>query len=213
MVPEVEAVEHAAGEPARDITQDRDSLGARRPRAELELVDLVAGLPAEQRRELAVRGTQEVDDHRIGGSDHVVGAVLLGDADQEPRRMDAALRGEADQATAALAVGADGGDDEHRRVEPADQLLEGLLAQAAKSATRSRTPWSECPSRRCERVAISRSAGRLSVSTDALKRLIPRPRASSASRMPSIEPMRLPCIASATVTATSAVSGSSFRRT
>ena len=51
------------------------------------------------------------------------------EADEEARRVDARLRGEADQAAGALAAGAHG-DDEHRVVEIADERVERRLGHA-----------------------------------------------------------------------------------
>src|SRR4051794_15640909 len=213
VVTEVEAVEHAAREPARRRSKDGDALRPLRPVAELELVDLVARLAAEQLRQLALCRTEEVHDDRVRLADHVECAVLLRDAREEARRLDAALRCEADQAAGPLAIDADGGDYVHRPVQAADELLEVALAQAAKSATRSRTPWSVCDSSLRVIASIRRIAAKLSDRIAAVKRLMPRPRASSASRMLSALPMPLPCMWSATVTATSAASRSSRRRT
>src|SRR3954469_3920941 len=209
----IETLQNPSREPARHVVQDGDSEGAFAPPAELEFVDLVARLTAEQLGQVALRGAEKVDHDRLRTLDRVEGAVLLGDAGDEARRLHAALRGEADEAAVTLTAVPDHGDDEHRRVEPRDQLFEGLLSQAAKSATTSVTPWSMLEKSLSVIVAISRRAGRFSASNAAVKRLIPRPRASSASSTPSCLPIVLPCMSSATVTATSAASGSSARRT
>src|SRR3954469_16769660 len=213
VVAEPEALEHASREPAGHVVEHRDPLRALAPVTKLELVELVAGLAAEQFGQIPLSAPQEVHDDSRRAADHVERAVLLRDADEKAWRVDARLRREADQAAAALTVGRERGDDEHRRVEPADEFLECLFVQAAKSVTRSRTPWSVWVSRRLPSVFSNRQAGVLSLSIDALKRLTPRPRASSASRIPSFDPIPCPCIESATVTATSAVSGSSLSRT
>src|SRR5437764_6241535 len=212
VIAQVEAVQYVADEPAWRVGQDRGSVWTFGPVGQLELVDLVARLAAEQLGEVALGLTQEVDDDRVCGCYDVERAVHLRYAHEEARRVDAALGREADQAAVALAVARDRGDDEHRPVQPGHQLREVAGAQAAKSATRSLTPASTC-SRRADIVCISRSAGSLSDRIDALKRLIPRSRASSARSRPIWRPTARPCIGSATVIATSAVSGSSGSRT
>ena len=88
-----------------------------------ELVDLVAGLAAEQLRQLRLLLGDEVHAEQLGALRDAVGAVLVREADEEARRVDARLGGEADQAAGALAVRARG-DDEHRVVEVADQRVE-----------------------------------------------------------------------------------------
>src|SRR5437763_5019833 len=160
VVAEVVAGMHASYEPAGDVRQQRDASRAGRPLAELELVDLIARLAAEQLRERALRAAKEVDRDDVRLRDDVERPVLLRDARQEARRMNAALRREADQAAGALAVTPDRRDDEDRPVEPRYELRE--VAQAAKCATRSFTPWSLCASRRADILRISRRAAWLS---------------------------------------------------
>ena len=94
-----------------------------------ELVDLVAGLAAEQLRQLRLLLGHEVHAEQLGALRDPVGAVLVREADEEARRVDARLGREADQAAGALAVRARG-DDEHRVVEVADERVEGRLGHA-----------------------------------------------------------------------------------
>src|SRR5689334_13555336 len=76
--------------------------------------------------------------------------ILVRQSDEESRRTDADLAGEADQATGSRAAGARG-DDEHRIVQHGDKLLEGFhrypVARVGvwPESTRPPTP-SICPS-------------------------------------------------------------------
>ena len=92
------------GEPVRQVVEDRQARGPLVPGAAGELVDLVAGLAAEELGEvLAVLG-HEVDREVLGPLGDAVRAVLVREPDEEARRVDADLRREADQAARALAV-------------------------------------------------------------------------------------------------------------
>ena len=62
----------------------------------------------------------------LGGAGHAKGPVLVRDAHEEARRVDAALGGEADEAAGSL-VPMRGRDHEHRVIEPARDVLEALL--------------------------------------------------------------------------------------
>ena len=105
-----------------------------------ELVDLVAGLAAEQLGQLRLLLGDEVHAEQLGALRDAVGAVLVREADEEARRVDARLGGEADQAAGALAVRARR-DDEHRVVEVADERVEGRAGHAfhARITRRSRS--------------------------------------------------------------------------
>src|SRR5215204_3158111 len=122
----VEALDHAADEAVRAGVEQRRAARPGAPRAALELVDLVARLAAEELGELRLLRGDEVDAEQLGVAAHAVGAVLVREADEEPRGVDARLRGEADQAARALAAGRHG-DDEHRVVEVADERVERRL--------------------------------------------------------------------------------------
>src|SRR3954470_2448312 len=136
----VEPVEHAADEAVRAGVEQRRAAGAGLPPDARELVDLVAGLAAEQLRQLGLLLGYEVDAEQLGTARDPVGAVLVREADEEARRVDARLGGEADQAARALALRA-GGDDEHRVVEIADERVEGRVGHAfhARTTRRSRS--------------------------------------------------------------------------
>src|SRR3954453_2368083 len=125
VVAEVVAGEDGAGETVVALVQDRDAAGALMPLALGKLVDLVAGLAAEQLGEVLGAVGNEVEGDRVGRASDPAGAVLLGEADEEARRIDAALAGEADEAAGDLAAGARRGD-EHRVVEAPDEFVERL---------------------------------------------------------------------------------------
>src|SRR4051794_25180868 len=106
VVAEPHALDDPPGEPARAVGQQRDPLGARRPVAAGELVDVVAGLAAEQLDDASGLLRNEVNDKRIAATllEQARRPVLVRHADQEARRVDAALRREADEAAVALAA-------------------------------------------------------------------------------------------------------------
>lgn len=125
MVAERVAGLDGGGEPVVAVVEDGKAMRAFVPGAVSELVCVVAGLTAEELRQLSGGGGDEVDGHGVGLLSEPGGAVLVRQADEEPRWIDAALGGEADQAAGELLALA-GGDDEHRVVKLADQLLEVL---------------------------------------------------------------------------------------
>ena len=86
------------GEPVVEPRQDRRAAGPGRQSHARELVDLVAGLPAEQLGEVVVGLRDEVDDEHLGLRRHAEGAVAPRQPDEEPRRMDRRLRREPDEA-------------------------------------------------------------------------------------------------------------------
>lgn len=98
VVAERELLEHPPREPVATLGEDRCAERPGAPIAAGELVDLVAGLPAEELGQRGGRGGNEVHRKALGLARHAEGAVVAGDADEEARRVDAALRGEADQA-------------------------------------------------------------------------------------------------------------------
>src|SRR5919199_625354 len=96
------------------------------PLAAVELVGVVAGLAAEQLDQVTRVARHHVYDHRRRAAlEHAVGAVLVRDAREEARRVDAALGGEPDQAAGALASRG-GRRYQHRVVERAHERVEGL---------------------------------------------------------------------------------------
>src|SRR4051794_13582117 len=120
----VEAVDHAPHEPALAALEDRQPLGPVVPLAVRELVDLVAGLAAEELGQVGGVGRDAMDRQRGRVAAPAMRAVLAREADREARRIDAGLRGEADEAAEALFAGA-GRDDEHRVLEVHDDHVEG----------------------------------------------------------------------------------------
>src|SRR3954451_17952265 len=106
----VEAREHATDEPVLAAREDRDALGAFAPLAAGELVDLVAGLAAEQLGEVAGIGGDGVHAERVRVLAEPERAVLVRQTGDEARRVDARLGREAHEA----AERARGGEDGHR---------------------------------------------------------------------------------------------------
>jgi hypothetical protein len=86
------------------------------PRRPRELVYAITGLAAEQPRQFAMRPRQQMDGQMRRVLRNPVGVVLVGQADQEPRRPDADLAGEPHETARAMVADA-GGDDVHRIVE------------------------------------------------------------------------------------------------
>jgi hypothetical protein len=87
-----------------------------------ELVDLVAGLAAEEVGNVPVFVFDDVHRERRGASCDAERVVLLRDAREKPRRVNAALCGEADEAARRL-VFARGRDDIQWILERRDEPL------------------------------------------------------------------------------------------
>src|SRR3954449_7030737 len=121
-----EPLDDPPDEPVRQAGDDRAPLRPLGPLAPLELVDLVAGLAAEQLGDLLAVGRDEVHAEVLGALGDLEGVVLVRQPGQEARRVDADLRGEADEAAGALPVPGDRRDDEHRVVELAHERGERL---------------------------------------------------------------------------------------
>src|SRR5438477_3039485 len=128
MVAHVEPADDGPGDPALHPVEDGDAARPGPPRAALELVDLVAGLAAEQLGQAAVVVGQPVDGEHRRRRRHREGVVRLRHAGQDPGRVDAALRPEADEAARAAPVRRDGGDDDHGGVEAGGQPAQLRLA-------------------------------------------------------------------------------------
>lgn len=90
-----------------------------------ELVVSISALLSEQDGQRPVVPPQEVHGEGIGAGGDPEGVVGLRQQHGEPGRVDAGLGGETDQASRSLARGSC--DDEHRVVQPGDELLEGLI--------------------------------------------------------------------------------------
>src|ERR687885_1371064 len=121
-----EALDDPPDEPVRQPGDDRHAVRALVPLAAGELVDVVAGLTPEQLGDLLAVGRDEMDAEVLRAPGDTVGAVLVRQAGEEPRRLDADLRREADQAPRALAVAGYRRDDEHRVVQLAHERGERL---------------------------------------------------------------------------------------
>ncbi len=112
--------------PANQLGQpveDREVVRAREPRAARELVDLVAGLAAEQLDEVAALARDGVHGERGRVAREAIRAVAARQAREEAVRVDARLRPESDDAAVALAGGRRR-DDEHRVVQAAHEAGE-----------------------------------------------------------------------------------------
>ena len=128
MVAGVEALEHTAGEPVLAAVEDRDAVDVA-PRGALELVHLVSGLAAEQLGQVLGVGGNGVHAQHLRVTAVAERAVLVREADDEARRVDAGLGREPDQAPQRLAVARSRRDDEHRVLEIADEALEVVHAR------------------------------------------------------------------------------------
>src|SRR3954452_1182271 len=116
----IEVVEHAPDEPVPAAFEDRDAAGTGMPRRVIELIGGVLGLTTEQLGQVARVGRNGMDTERFRVLPSAKGAVPVRQADDEPRRVDAALRGESD----GTAERTGRGDDEHRVLEVTDHAFE-----------------------------------------------------------------------------------------
>ena len=131
VVAAVGAPEDAADEPVRAGVEERHPARSLVPRAARGLVDLVPGLAAEELRQRLRIRRDAVDAEQLRVPAATVRAVVVRQADDEPRRIDAHLGGEADQAAQRLLVRA-GRDDEHRVLQVTDERAErGATSTAA----------------------------------------------------------------------------------
>jgi hypothetical protein len=127
----------AEGDPLQDpadhalgtVLQQRYAAGPGLPVAVGELVHLVARLATEELDEVAVPLLDDVHAQQLGALGDAVGVVAHREAGQHPRRVDAHLAGEADQAAGALGA-VSGGHHEHRVVEPGGEPVELLGGQS-----------------------------------------------------------------------------------
>ncbi|CAO5259714.1 exported hypothetical protein [Frankia sp. AgKG'84/4] len=117
------------GEPRARLLEDRQVEGTLPPGAPGELVDLVAGLLAEERRELLSGGVEQVHREVIGVAGDAMGVVGPRDAHQVARRLDAALGVESDEATATLPTLRDRRDNRHRVADGAHRVVKGALSR------------------------------------------------------------------------------------
>jgi hypothetical protein len=116
--------DHAADEPVRAVVEDRHAVRPLAPGGAGELVDVVAGLAAEQLGQLGRVCGDAVHAEHVRVAPAAERAVLVRQAHREARRVDAHLRGEAHEAPERLVPRARG-DDEHRVLEVADERVEG----------------------------------------------------------------------------------------
>jgi hypothetical protein len=123
VVAEGETIADLADEPGGCVVENRHLRWAAVPGAAVELVDLVAGLAAEQFHDVEVLAIEHMHRQVGGAGGHSECVVLFGQTNQESGRMDAGLAGEAHQATGRDTVGLRS-DDKHRIVQQRHQLFE-----------------------------------------------------------------------------------------
>ena len=102
VVTDVEVPQDRPFDPGRTLGENRHAGDAPGPREVCELVGRIAGRLPEERRHLLLVGSQKVQPQALGPLGDGEGAVDLRDADQEADRLDAALRGEPDDAAAPV---------------------------------------------------------------------------------------------------------------
>jgi hypothetical protein len=108
--------ENGADHSARTGGKQWHPIRTRRPVAARELVYFVPGLGAEEACELDLILGNQVDRDLRRFAGNGVGMVLLRDADDEPRRLDAALGNESNE-TAGVFTLVSCGNDKHGEVE------------------------------------------------------------------------------------------------
>ena len=123
MIAQVDAVEDAPGEPPGALLEHGQAVGPLCPRDARELVGVVAGDAAEVLGEPAVGPRDEMHAQVLGVLGDAGGAVGTRQAHEEPRRVDARLGREPDEAPGRPVCGR-GGDDEHRPVEALGEPVE-----------------------------------------------------------------------------------------
>src|SRR5262245_32132347 len=136
----VDALDDRPREPVAPV-EHRTPVRARGPLDLLELVDVVAGLGAEDAGQVLVALSEHVHDERSDAERGPVGPVRLRQPDAEARRLDAALCREGDQAPVALVTRC-GSHHVGRRVLLADDGLERVLVvgHEGRSTPRSVRP-------------------------------------------------------------------------
>src|SRR5690606_13857926 len=103
VIAERNALEHGAREPALAVVEDRRAVRVV-PADARELVDLVAGLTTEDLGDPPVVRLDEMHGEDRCRARDAESVIFLRDAGQETRRVDAALRAEADEAAGRLAA-------------------------------------------------------------------------------------------------------------
>jgi hypothetical protein len=126
MIAGVEAAENRSDDYSGARWEKRHSVWTRLPLAQRELIDFVSRLLPKKTRQFSVLLTKNM--HREGSSlpCELVCPILFGNENDKTGRIDAALTGEAHKAP-SLGIPDWGCDDEHRMVEPADQVFKGIL--------------------------------------------------------------------------------------
>ena len=135
VIAKVETLDDSSDEPGHGAVEYRDAGRTFGPGASLELVDLVAGLAAEQLDDVVSLASKDVHGEVSGGFGDAPRSVLDRDRHEESRRVDARLGGESNDAAGALATGRRR-DDVERRVGPGHQVADRIAHRDA--APRSR---------------------------------------------------------------------------
>src|SRR5258705_494059 len=138
VVADVVAAQHLTDEPSGGVVEDWYPVRARVPGAARELVGPVPGLAAEETGEFAVLPWHKMHRKMLGPLGHPVGVVAFRQSHHEPRRANAYLTGEPDEAARRLVADA-GGDDKHRIIEQGDQSLERFRHRSVARVV----PWPE----------------------------------------------------------------------
>ena len=115
--------ENGAGHSARTAGKEWHSLRTRRPVAARKLVDFVAGFGAEEACKFDLTLGNQMNGDLRGFACNRVGTVLLRDADDEPRRLDAALRDKSNE-TAGVFTLMSCGNDKHGKVELLEEVVQ-----------------------------------------------------------------------------------------
>lgn len=126
MVATVKAIEYSTGKAVLTAFEEWDTLRPGRPIALGELVDFVTGLLAEEPAEVLGTRGKEMNPEDAGLQSNTESMILLGEAEEVPRWIEAGLSGEPHQAATELLVRA-GRDDQHRIVELGNDLVESAL--------------------------------------------------------------------------------------
>ena len=102
VVADVVAAEYRASEPPGGVVENRQPLRARMPCAAPKLVGPIAGRAPEEQGKFALASLDQVDRKMAGALGHPVGVIAFREPHQEPRREDAHLTGEPDEAASRL---------------------------------------------------------------------------------------------------------------
>jgi hypothetical protein len=126
VIAELDASKHKALEPGAAFVENWQPTGPVVPLAPSQLVDFIPRLATEEAREWYLIREQQVDSESLSIVREPPRPVLDRETNEEARRVDAAVRGKADEAAITLLTSARR-DHEHRIVESASELGEVWL--------------------------------------------------------------------------------------